>query len=126
MGTLVRIWLIAATTVLASAAARMSRQRWRSTTSRSARRWSAGGLRPLAADRDQRFNGKVGDAVARCRGGDKPEAFRKTPYVDWANYWAAGDATVFFPAPRRSAAICCRTAAESTARCSTSSTSAWS
>lgn len=57
----------------------------------------AGGFRPVAAERDQRFQGKVGEDVARCRGGDKPLAFRSTPYVDWANYWAAGDASTLAP-----------------------------
>jgi len=57
----------------------------------------AGGLRPLAAERDQRFNGKVGDAVARCRSGDRAEAFRKTPYVDWSHYWGTADETSWFP-----------------------------
>ena len=57
----------------------------------------AGGLRPLATERDQRFNGKVGLDVATCRGSDKAAAFRKTPYVDWANYWATGDAATLYP-----------------------------
>ena len=57
----------------------------------------AGGLRRLADDRVDRFNGKVGDAVARCRGGEKAAAFRTTPYVDWANYWAAGDGASLLP-----------------------------
>ena len=57
----------------------------------------AGGLRPLASARDERFNGKVGEDVARCRGGSKAAEFRKTPYVDWANYWAAGDAGTMLP-----------------------------
>ncbi|MCC7273354.1 MAG: oxygenase [Alphaproteobacteria bacterium] len=52
-----------------------------------------GGLRNLATDRADRFLGKVGEDVARCRGGDRAVAGRKTPWVDWANYWATGDAT---------------------------------
>ena len=56
-----------------------------------------GGLRPLADERGQRFNGKVADEVARCRGGDKAASFRATPYVDWANYWATADAASLLP-----------------------------
>ena len=53
---------------------------------------AAEGFRPLVDDRSERFEGKVSEAVARCRGGDKAAQFRKAPYVDWANYWATGDA----------------------------------
>ena len=56
-----------------------------------------GGLRPLADTRDTRFNGKVGEDVARCRGGDKAAAYRSTPYVDWSNYWATGNSASFMP-----------------------------
>jgi hypothetical protein len=51
------------------------------------------GLRLIAADRTGRFQGKVTEANARCRGGDKAVAGRKTPWVDWTNYWATGDST---------------------------------
>jgi hypothetical protein len=56
-----------------------------------------GGFRKIASDRSERFNGKVGEEVAKCRGGDKPLAFRRTPYVDWSNYWATGDASSLLP-----------------------------
>jgi Animal haem peroxidase len=52
-----------------------------------------GGLRDLADDRRDRFLGKVGEAVAGCRGGAKALAARGTPWVDWSNYWGAGDAS---------------------------------
>lgn len=52
-----------------------------------------GGLRPIAEDRSNRFDGKVEEATARCRGGDRAAAWRHTPWVDWANYWATGDAS---------------------------------
>ena len=40
----------------------------------------ARGPRPLAKERDGRFEGKVSfDAVARCRGGEKAVAKRGTP-----------------------------------------------
>jgi hypothetical protein len=52
---------------------------------------AASGLRPLADKREERFLGKVQPFTARCRGGDYAESLRATPWVDWANYWAAGD-----------------------------------
>ena len=51
------------------------------------------GLLEVADDRTQRFLGKVDEATARCRGGDKAVAYRSTPWVDWSNYWAAGGAS---------------------------------
>ena len=45
-----------------------------------------GGIRPIAATRDVRFEGKVSDANALCRGGYKSEQFRLTPWVDWGSY----------------------------------------
>jgi heme peroxidase len=53
----------------------------------------ANGLRPIATDRDKRFQGKVEDFRARCRGGDKAVRFMPAPWVDWSNYWGTGDAT---------------------------------
>jgi hypothetical protein len=53
-----------------------------------------GGLRPLTEDRTQRYLGKVGDeATAICRGGEKATLYRATPWVDWTNYYATGDAS---------------------------------
>ncbi|GAB1263908.1 peroxidase family protein [Aurantivibrio infirmus] len=51
------------------------------------------GLRPIAEDRSDRFLGKVAEETARCRGGEKAVAQRDTPWVDWSNNWAAGDAS---------------------------------
>ncbi len=51
------------------------------------------GFRPVAEERAERFLGKVQEYTARCRGGDKAVAFRSLPWVDWANYWATGDAS---------------------------------
>src|SRR5947209_19838864 len=51
------------------------------------------GFRPIANARDQRFQGKVQDATAVCRGGAKAKEFRVTQWVDRANYWATGDFT---------------------------------
>src|ERR1700761_1953356 len=49
------------------------------------------GIRPIAATRDVRFEGKVSQANALCRGGYKSEQFRLTPWVDWGSYWGTGD-----------------------------------
>jgi hypothetical protein len=51
------------------------------------------GFRSLDKTRDERFLGKVKDFTALCRGGDKAVRFRDTPWVDWASYWGAGDAS---------------------------------
>ena len=58
---------------------------------------AAGGFRPVAEDRTSRFLGKVGADTARCRGGDTTVRFRDSPHVDWANYWATGDARSMSP-----------------------------
>jgi hypothetical protein len=50
------------------------------------------GLRPIATDRATRFLGKVEEDTARCRGGNNAVNKRQLPWVDWQNYWAAGDA----------------------------------
>jgi hypothetical protein len=51
------------------------------------------GIRKIADARDERFQGKVSEANAMCRGGYQALQFRNTPWVDWSNYWGAGDAT---------------------------------
>ena len=50
------------------------------------------GLLEVPDDRSQRFLGKVAEDTARCRGGEKAVKYRNTPWVDWQNYYAAGDA----------------------------------
>ena len=50
------------------------------------------GLPRLADVRTRRFEGKVDDARARCRGGENALKGMNTPWVDWAGYWATGDA----------------------------------
>ena len=57
----------------------------------------AGGFRPIAAERDRRFLGKVEEPTARCRGGANAVAARTTPWVDWQHYWAAGNAKTLAP-----------------------------
>jgi hypothetical protein len=54
---------------------------------------AAGGLRQLADQRTERFLGKVAEQTAGCRGGEAALAARGTPWVDWSNYWGAGDAS---------------------------------
>ena len=51
-----------------------------------------GGLLKIADDRSKRFMGKVEEDTARCRGGEKPIPYLDTPWVDWSNYYSAGDA----------------------------------
>jgi len=43
--------------------------------------------------RGKRFEGKVSEAIALCRGGAQAIQFRGTPWVDWTNYWGTGDMT---------------------------------
>jgi Animal haem peroxidase len=49
------------------------------------------GLLKIPGTRDLRFLGKVSEAAAMCRGGQKAAQFRMTPWVDWSQYWGAGD-----------------------------------
>ncbi len=51
-----------------------------------------GGVRPIADERSARFLGKVEEATAGCRGGERAVRQRATPWVDWSNYWGTGDA----------------------------------
>ncbi len=41
--------------------------------------------------RGLRFQGKVSEATALCRGGEQALEFRGTPWVDWSTYWGTGD-----------------------------------
>jgi hypothetical protein len=49
------------------------------------------GLLEVAEEREDRFLGKVQADTALCRGGEKAATYRDTSWVDWSNYWAAGD-----------------------------------
>jgi hypothetical protein len=58
------------------------------------------GIRPLADARDARFQGKVSVDAALCRGDVKAAERRSLPWVDWRNYFGAGDEaseSVLFP-----------------------------
>jgi len=50
-------------------------------------------LLKIPDDRAQRFQDKVTEAMALCRGGERALQFRGTPWVDWGNYWGTGDMT---------------------------------
>ncbi|MBX2883221.1 MAG: hypothetical protein KTR32_24930 [Granulosicoccus sp.] len=49
------------------------------------------GFLDVPEDRSFRFNGKVEEDTAVCRGGEKAAKWRDTPWVDWQNYYATGD-----------------------------------
>lgn len=59
------------------------------------------GLQPIARSREARFLGKARSSLGKleaeqrllCRGGERAIADRNSPWVDWANYWGAGDAS---------------------------------
>ena len=55
-------------------------------------------IQKVAKTREQRFLGKVPDTTARCLGGKRAESLREGPWLDWPNYWAAGDAKSQAPA----------------------------
>jgi hypothetical protein len=55
-------------------------------------------IQTVARTREQRFLGKVPDTTARCLGGKHAESLREGPWLDWPNYWAAGDALSLAPA----------------------------
>jgi hypothetical protein len=57
-----------------------------------------GNIQTVAKTREQRFLGKVPETTARCLGGKRAESLREGPWLDWSNYWAAGDATSLAPA----------------------------
>src|SRR5271165_6820527 len=52
---------------------------------------AAAGFLPVASTRDQRFEGKVAEVTAFCRGAQNAVQFRMTPWVDFSNYWGTGD-----------------------------------
>lgn len=54
---------------------------------------AAKGLRPIAGQQTERFLGKVAVDTANCRGGEKAVSRRDSVWIDWANYWGAGDAS---------------------------------
>lgn len=57
------------------------------------------GIRHIATERDNRFEGKVKEETALCRGGQHALQTQKAPWVDWQNYYGAGDATSLYIFP---------------------------
>lgn len=55
-------------------------------------------IQTVAQTREQRFLGKVPATTARCLGGPHAESLREGPWLDWPNYWAAGDCRSKAPA----------------------------
>jgi hypothetical protein len=51
------------------------------------------GMLKIPETREKRFQGKVSEAVALCRGGEQALLFLGTPWVDWSTYWGTGDQT---------------------------------
>jgi len=51
----------------------------------------SGGFREVAADRSERFLGKVHEDTLLCRGPNDAVAWRLAPWLDWQRYWATGD-----------------------------------
>jgi len=51
------------------------------------------GVLKIPNARSLRFQGKVSEATALCRGGEQAVQFRGTPWVDWSSYWGTGDVT---------------------------------
>ncbi len=49
------------------------------------------GLPIVAVEQNRRFLGKVSLAKLECRGGSLALTQGSTPWVDWGNYWGAGD-----------------------------------
>ena len=49
------------------------------------------GIRQLAETRETRFEGKVKETTALCRGGKLAADRRAQPWVDWRNYFGAAD-----------------------------------
>jgi hypothetical protein len=54
-------------------------------------------LPPNPKDRADRFQGKVEEYKALCRGGQRSVKARGLPWVDWGTYWGAGDTTTKAP-----------------------------
>ncbi len=65
----------------------------RISSDRACARVAAEGLRPIAGKQTERFLGKVQEDTANCRGGEKAVARRDSVWLDWPNYWGAGDAS---------------------------------
>src|SRR5690349_5704928 len=52
---------------------------------------------PDPKERAYRFQGKVEEYKALCRGGQRSVKARGLPWVDWGTYWGTGDAATKAP-----------------------------
>jgi hypothetical protein len=59
------------------------------------------GIRRIATTRDVRFEGKVTQETALCRGGETAAKRRALPWVDWENYFGTADAPSLSRYPTR-------------------------
>lgn len=57
----------------------------------------SGDVQKVAAAREDRFLGKVPELRARCLGGRRAVALMAGPWLDWPNFWGAGDASTRAP-----------------------------
>ncbi|MCU1349418.1 MAG: oxygenase, partial [Acidobacteria bacterium] len=55
------------------------------------------GPRAVAKEPKERFLGKVREATAQCRGGERAVALRPFPWTDWQAYWGTGDESSLSP-----------------------------
>ena len=65
----------------------------KSSRSRPALRWFLRDSEKSRGTREVRFQGKVQEATAICRGGQQALLLRNTPWVDWSHYFGTGDLT---------------------------------
>lgn len=57
-----------------------------------------GDIQRVAKTREQRFLGKIPERRAHCLGGDHAIAvLSQSPWLDWPNFWAAGDSSSLSP-----------------------------
>jgi hypothetical protein len=59
----------------------------------------SGDVQKVASDREHRFLGKVPETRARCLGGQRAVTFMNGPWLDWPNFWGAGDVSTKAPMP---------------------------
>ena len=85
--------VIALVALVLLAIAYVSVSRWSASVAVACTDLVGAGFRAVAAERSDRFLGKVQETTARCRGGDRTVELRSMPWVDWSNYWATGDAS---------------------------------
>jgi len=88
----IRLHPITVTWVLAALLCNHPMIAWAESETQACIETAKSGLLDIPEDRSKRFLGKVQEDTARCRGGEKAVQYRDTPWVDWQNYYATGDA----------------------------------